>query len=81
MALDNQIKALFPKTHLFLQDIMNILYKIEENRTLKYFLKLNLLKSLQNIKSFILSKLKSFYNEFYNIFDKIYKGFITYMNY
>lgn len=48
MALDNQIKLLFPKTYPFIENFMNILLKIEEGQILKlsYFPIPNLKKLL-----------------------------------
>lgn len=35
MALDNQIKLLFPKTFPFIEKIMNVLLQVEENKMMK----------------------------------------------
>lgn len=38
MALDNQIKLLFPKTFHLIEKIMNVLLQVEENKMIKFYL-------------------------------------------
>lgn len=49
MALDNQIKLIFPQKHKIIQDFMNILIKVEENKALKSILFLSSINSLIQI--------------------------------
>lgn len=52
MHLDNQIKLLFPKTSSFMEKLMNILLKIEENKLLNA-ISANIMKILKKIQSSI----------------------------